>query len=241
MRCVCKDMGGNFGTRNFFFPEYALLPWAANKIGRPVKWTCDPREAFLSDYQGRDLLVEAELALDKDGNFLAIRGSNISNVGAHAAAFVSLRKGLGLMSGVYRIPVGYFRGRAVVTNTVPTTPYRSAGRPEAIYVIERLVDLAARQCGFDPVELRRRNMIPPEAQPFANPLGLTYDNGRYARGDGEGAAARRLCRLPRAQGGGAAARQAARHRRRRTISRSPAAIRASAPRSPCSPTARSSW
>ncbi len=180
VRCVCKDMGGNFGTRNFFFPEYALLPWAAKKIGRPVKWTCTRTEAFLSDYQGRDLLVEAELALDKDGKFIAIRGSNVSNVGAHAAAFVSLRKGLGLMSSVYTIPVGYFRGRAVVTNTVPTTPYRSAGRPEAIYVMERLVDLAARQCGFDPVALRRRNMIPPEAQPFANPLGLTYDNGRYA-------------------------------------------------------------
>jgi aerobic carbon-monoxide dehydrogenase large subunit len=179
VRCACKDMGGNFGTRNFFFPEYALIAWAARRIGRPVKWTCERREAFLSDYQGRDLTVEAELALDKDGNFLAIRGSNVSNLGAHAAAFVSLRKGLGLMSSVYRIPAGYFRGRGVVTNTVSTTPYRSAGRPEAIYVMERLVDLAARQCGFDPVELRRRNMIPPEAQPFANPLGLTYDNGRY--------------------------------------------------------------
>jgi aerobic carbon-monoxide dehydrogenase large subunit len=182
VRCACKDMGGNFGTRNFFFPEYALLPWAARKLGRPVKWTCERREAFLSDYQGRDLTVEAELALDKDGNFLALRGSNISNLGAHAAAFVSLRKGLGLMSSVYRIPAGYFRGRGVLTNTVPTTPYRSAGRPEAIFVMERLVDLAARQCGFDPVELRRRNMIAPEAQPYANPLGLTYDNGRYREG-----------------------------------------------------------
>jgi carbon-monoxide dehydrogenase large subunit len=182
VRCACKDMGGNFGTRNFFFPEYALLPWAARRVGRPVKWTCERREAFLSDYQGRDLTVTAELALDKDGNFLALRGSNISNIGAHAAAFVSLRKGIGLMSSVYRIPVGYFRGRAVVTNTVSTTPYRSAGRPEAIFVMERLVDLAAAQCGFDKVELRRRNMIPPEAQPYSNPLGLTYDNGRYREG-----------------------------------------------------------
>jgi aerobic carbon-monoxide dehydrogenase large subunit len=182
VRCVCKDMGGNFGTRNFFFPEYALLPWAAKKLGRPVKWTCERREALLTDYQGRDLTVEAELALDTEGNFLAVRGSNVSNVGAHAAAYVSLRKGLGLMSNVYMIPVAYFRGRAVVTNTVSTTPYRSAGRPEAIYVMERLVDLAADQCGFDPVALRRRNMIPPEAQPYANPLGLTYDNGRYQEG-----------------------------------------------------------
>jgi aerobic carbon-monoxide dehydrogenase large subunit len=177
--CVCKDMGGNFGTRNFFYPEYALLAWAARRIGRPIKWTCERSEAFLSDYQGRDLTVEAELALDQEGNFLAVRGSNLSNLGGHAAAFVSLQKGLGLMPSVYRIPVGYFRGRGAVTNTVSTTPYRSAGRPEVIFVIERLIDLAADQLGLDPVALRRRNMIPPEAQPFANPLGITYDSGRY--------------------------------------------------------------
>jgi aerobic carbon-monoxide dehydrogenase large subunit len=179
VRCLCEDMGGNFGTRNFFYPEYALLTWAARRVGRPVKWTCERSEAFLSDYQGRDLTVEAELALDEEGNFLAVRGSNLSNLGGHAAAFVSLQKGLGLMSSVYRIPVGYFRGRGAVTNTVSTTPYRSAGRPEAIFVIERLIDLAADQLGLDPVALRRRNMIPPAAQPYANPLGITYDSGRY--------------------------------------------------------------
>jgi carbon-monoxide dehydrogenase large subunit len=179
VRCVCQDMGGNFGTRNFFYPEYALLAWAARRVGRPVKWTCDRSESFLSDYQGRDLTVEAELALDNEGNFLAVRGSNLSNLGGHAAAFVSLQKGLGLMSNVYRIPVGYFRGRGAVTNTVSTTPYRSAGRPEAIFVIERLIDLAADQLRLDPVALRLQNMIPPEAQPYANPLGITYDSGRY--------------------------------------------------------------
>ncbi len=161
------------------FPEYALLAWAAKRIARPVKWTCERREAFLSDYQGRDLTVEAELALDEAGNFLALRGSNLSNVGAHTAAFVSLRKGLGLVSSVYRIPVGYFRGRCAVTHTVSTTPYRSAGRPEAIFIMERLIDIAADTYGIDPVELRRRNLIPPQAQPYANPLGLTYDNGNY--------------------------------------------------------------
>jgi carbon-monoxide dehydrogenase large subunit len=93
VRCVCEDMGGNFGTRSFFYPEYALLVWAARRVGRPVKWTCERSEAFLSDYQGRDLSVEAELALDKDGNFLAVRGSNLNNLGGHAAAFVSLQKG----------------------------------------------------------------------------------------------------------------------------------------------------
>jgi carbon-monoxide dehydrogenase large subunit len=179
VRCVCGDMGGNFGTRNFFYPEYALLAWAARRVGRPVKWTCERSEAFISDCQGRDLTVEAELALDKEGNFLAVRGSNLSNLEAHAAAFVSLQKGLGLMSSVYRIPVGYFRGRGAVTNSVSTTPYRSAGRPEAIFVIERLIDLAADQLGFDPITLRRQNIIPSAAQPYANPLGITYDSGRY--------------------------------------------------------------
>ncbi|MGH7153547.1 MAG: xanthine dehydrogenase family protein molybdopterin-binding subunit, partial [Acetobacteraceae bacterium] len=174
------EMGGNFGTRNFFYPEYALLPWAARRLGRPVKWTGDRSESFLSDYQGRDLAVEAELALDVDGNFLAVRSSNLSNLGAYAASFVSLQKGLGLLSGVYRIPLGYARGRGAVTNTAPTTPYRSAGRPEVIFVIERLIDLAANRLGIDPVALRRRNMIPPGAQPYGNPFGLTYDSGNYA-------------------------------------------------------------
>src|SRR5437762_1175822 len=159
--------------------EYALLAWTARRVGRPVKWTCERSEAFLSDYQGRDLTVEAELALDNNGNLLAVRGSNLSNLGAHAAAFVSLQKGLGLMSNVYRIPVGYFRGRGAVTNTVSTTPYRSAGRPEAIFVIERLIDLAADQLGFDPISMRRQNMIPSAAQPYTNPLGITYDSGHY--------------------------------------------------------------
>ncbi|HEV2099105.1 MAG TPA: molybdopterin cofactor-binding domain-containing protein, partial [Stellaceae bacterium] len=141
---------------------------------------CERHESFLSDYQGRDLTVEAELALDREGNFLAVRGSNLSNLGGHATAFGPLQKGLGLMSNVYHIPTGYFRGQGAVTNTVSTTPYRSAGRPEAIFVIERLVDLAAGRLGLDPAALRRRNMIPPAAQPYRNPLGVTYDSGRYA-------------------------------------------------------------
>jgi carbon-monoxide dehydrogenase large subunit len=179
VRVVCEDMGGNFGTRNFFYPEYALIAWAARRTGRPVKWLCERGEAFLSDYQGRDLTVEAELALDAHGNFLGLRGKNLSNLGAHAASFVSLNKGLGLISSVYHIPAAYFRGRGAVTNTAPTTPYRSAGRPEVIFVIERLIDLAADRLGVDPVALRRRNMIPPAAQPYRNPFGLTYDSGHY--------------------------------------------------------------
>ena len=199
VRVLCRDMGGNFGTRNLFYPEYALLAWAARRLGLPVKWTCERHKSFLSDWQGRDLTVAAELALDADGNFLAVRGVNLSNLGAHAVAFGPLQKGLGLMSSVYRIPNAYFRGRGALTNTAPTAPYRSSGRPEAIFVIERLIDLAADQMGLDPVVLRHRNLIPPEAQPFTNPLGVTYDSGHYQEAmetalvlaDREGFAARR--------------------------------------------------
>jgi carbon-monoxide dehydrogenase large subunit len=179
VRVVCGDMGGNFGTRNYFYPEYALLPWAARRVGCPVKWTCERSEDFLADYQGRDLTAEAELALDAEGGFLALRGTNLSNLGAQAASYVALQKGLSIASGVYRIPAAHFRGRAAVTNTAATTPYRSAGRPETMFVIERLVDLAADRLGTDPVQLRRRNLVPPSAQPFTNPLGVTYDGGHY--------------------------------------------------------------
>jgi carbon-monoxide dehydrogenase large subunit len=179
VRVVARDVGGNFGTRNAFYPEFALLAWAARRVGRPVKWTGERHECFLSDYQGRDLFVEAELALDEHGKFLALRGSNLSNVGAHTVSFVPLTKGVGLMTGVYDIAAACFRARAVNSNTPPTNSYRSAGRPEAMFVIERLIDLAARAHGFDRVELRRRNLIAPDIMPYANPLGLTYDNGAY--------------------------------------------------------------
>lgn len=178
-RCVFGDMGGNFGTRNAFYPDYALMPWAARRVGRPVKWTASRQECFLSDYQARDMASIAELALDADGRFLALRGENVVNVGAYVAYFWPLRKGLSLMQGVYDIPAVHFRGHAVLTNTVPTAVYRSAGRPEAIYMIERLIDLAADQCGFDRVELRRRNLIAPQAMPHTTAVGVTYDSGDY--------------------------------------------------------------
>jgi len=181
VRVVVNDIGGNFGTKNSVFPEHPLLVWAAKKIGRPVKWTCERTEAFLSDYQGRDLVSETELALDAQGNFLALRGSNLSNIGAYAASIIPLRKGVGIMSGLYRIPVAHFQARAVLSNTPPTIPYRSAGRPEAMFVIERLIDMAADVHGFDPIELRRQNLIRPRELPYRNPTGVTYDNGEYER------------------------------------------------------------
>ena len=178
--CLFGDMGGNFGTRNAFYPEYALMPWAAKKVGRPVKWTASRRECFLSDYQARDLFSEAELALDADGRFLALRGTNIMNLGAQTVFFWPLRKGLSMMQSVYAIPAVHFHGHAVLTHTAPTAVYRSAGRPEAIYVIERLIDLAADAHGFDRVALRRQNLIPSDAMPFTNAVGVTYDSGDYA-------------------------------------------------------------
>jgi carbon-monoxide dehydrogenase large subunit len=180
-RCVFGDMGGNFGTRNAFYPEYALLPWAARKVGRPVRWTASRLECFMTDYQARDLASHAELALDEQGNFLALRGVNTMNLGAHTVYFWPLRKGLSMMQSVYRIPAVHFHGHAVLTHTAPTAVYRSAGRPEAVFMIERLIDIAADTLGFDRVELRRRNLIPPDALPFTNGVGVTYDSGDYPR------------------------------------------------------------
>jgi carbon-monoxide dehydrogenase large subunit len=199
IRVVARDTGGNFGTKNSFFPEFVLVAWASKRLGRPVKWTCERGEAFLSDYQGRDLTVRAELALDAEGRFLALRASNLSNAGAHSASHVPLSKGASIITSVYRFPAAHVRARAVLSNTPPTTPYRSAGRPEAIFVVERLIDLAARELGFDRVELRRRNLVPESAMPFRNPFGLVYDSGAYGKAmaaalalaDWDGFAARR--------------------------------------------------
>ncbi|MGB7078927.1 MAG: molybdopterin cofactor-binding domain-containing protein, partial [Xanthobacteraceae bacterium] len=136
-------------------------------------------EAFVSDYMGRDLTVSAELALDADGKFLALRTDNLSNVGAHSGSYVPLVKGVGLATSAYRIPASHIAARAVLSTTMSTTPYRSAGRPEVIYVIERLIDKAAQEHGFDRVSLRRKNLIPPSALPYKNAQGITYDNGTY--------------------------------------------------------------
>jgi carbon-monoxide dehydrogenase large subunit len=179
VRVTAGEVGGNFGTRNSCYPEFALVAWAARRLGRPVKWTADRREAFLADYQGRDLVAHAELALDREGTFLGFRGANTSNVGAHAVSFHPLNKGMGLTGTVYRLPATCVRGRAVVTNTSPTTPYRSAGRPEIMFVTERLIDLAARRHGFDRLELRRRNLVPASAMPYRNGVGVVYDSGDY--------------------------------------------------------------
>ena len=199
VRMVMHDVGGNFGTRGASNPEFSLVCWAARRVGRPVKWRGERSEAFLADYQARDLAVDAELAIDADGNFLAMRGCNTSNVGAYATSFGPLVKGVEIMTSLYHVPVVHVRARAVMTNTAPTRPYRSSGRPEVMFVMERLIDLAARQCGFDRIELRRRNLVPESAMPYRNPFGMVYDSGAYHRvmqralelGDWAGIAARR--------------------------------------------------
>jgi carbon-monoxide dehydrogenase large subunit len=199
VRIIAKDVGGNFGTRNAFYVEFALVSWAARRFAKPVKWTCDRSEAFLSDYGGRDLEVTAELAIDADGTFLAIRSTNLSNVGAYSVSYGPLTKGVELLTSVYRVPLAHIRAEAIFTNTPPTNSYRSSGRPEAMFVMERLIDLAARKLDLDRVEIRRRNLIPSTSSAYTNAMGLTYDRGAYestmdlalARADWDGFEARR--------------------------------------------------
>src|SRR4029077_5684403 len=150
------------------YAEFGLVAWAARKVGRPVKWIIERHESFLSDYQARDLAVEAELALDAKGKFLAMRGSNLGNLGGHTTNFAMVQKGVQMMSSIYRMPAAHFRARATLSHTSPTRPYRSAGRPEVIFVMERLIDLAARECGYDRVTLRRRNLVTAKQTAYHN-------------------------------------------------------------------------
>jgi aerobic carbon-monoxide dehydrogenase large subunit len=179
LRVLSYDVGGNFGTRNRVFVEFGLVLWAARKLRRAVKFTATRSEAFLSDYQGRDLVSKVELALRADGKFLGMRATNISNVGARAVSFSPLSKGSGLIPGTYDIPAVTLRALAVYTNTMPTQAYRSSGRPEVTFAIERLIDEAARELGFDRIKLRRKNLIKPSAMPYRNAVGMLYDSGRY--------------------------------------------------------------
>ena len=179
VRVLSFDVGGNFGTRNRLYVELALVVWASRRLGRPVKYTSTRSEVFLSDFQGRDLLTRVALALRADGRFLGLRVDNVSNVGARCASLSPLSKGSALVTGSYDIPAARLRSRAVFTNTMPTNAYRSSGRPEVTYAIERLVDEAARRLGIDRVALRRMNLIAPEAMPYPNAVGARYDSGTY--------------------------------------------------------------
>lgn len=180
LRIVAPDVGGGFGSKIFLYAEDVALTWAAKKIGRPVKWTAERSESFVSDAHGRDHVTKAELALDKDGKFLAMRVHTTANMGAYLSTFASSVPTIlyaTLLAGQYTTPAIYAEVKAVFTNTVPVDAYRGAGRPEATYVVERLVETAAREMNIDPAELRRRNFI--TSFPYATPVGLTYDTGDY--------------------------------------------------------------
>ncbi len=180
LRIVAPDVGGGFGSKIFLYAEDVALTWAAKKIRRPVKWTAERSESFVSDAHGRDHVTKAELAMDKDGKFLAMRVHTTANMGAYLSTFASSVPTIlyaTLLAGQYTTPAIYAEVKAVFTNTVPVDAYRGAGRPEATYVVERLVETAAREMKLDPAEIRRRNFI--TSFPYATPVGLTYDTGDY--------------------------------------------------------------
>jgi carbon-monoxide dehydrogenase large subunit len=179
LRFINPDTGGGFGPRNNLYPEQAAVAWAAHRVGRPVKWTSDRTEAFLTDYQGRDMVTNARLALNRDGRILAIAFDHIGAVGGQTVTYVPLSNAYRVATTVYDIPLLYMRCRAVMTNTVPIAPFRGAGRPEATLVIERLIDSAAARLGIDRVELRRRNLIKRRQLPYRTASGLTYDSGDF--------------------------------------------------------------
>jgi carbon-monoxide dehydrogenase large subunit len=184
LRIVTGDVGGGFGMKIFCYPEYAAVLFAARALKRPVKWTPDRSDAFMTDTHGRDHVTHAELAVDANDRFLAIHVKTIANLGAylsHYGPFIPTLAGSHLLPGVYAIPAMLCEVQGVYTNTAPVDAYRGAGRPEAAFVIERLVDEAARQLGLSPAELRRKNFIPPSAMPYRTAGSVDYDSGEFAR------------------------------------------------------------
>jgi carbon-monoxide dehydrogenase large subunit len=181
LRVITPDVGGGFGPKVFVYREYPLVLEAARRLGRPVKWTCDRTEHFLTDAQGRDNLVEAEMAMDGNGRFLALRVRNRANMGAYAHQFGPAIPWIGssMSTGVYDIPALDVSITGVYTNTCPVDAYRGAGRPEAAFLIEKLVDACARDLGHAPDEIRRRNFIRPEQFPYRTPTGRVYDVGEF--------------------------------------------------------------
>jgi carbon-monoxide dehydrogenase large subunit len=183
VRVIAGDVGGSFGLRGSVYPEQLLVLWASKRVGKPVKWTAERSEAHLTDFQGRDNYSVAKLAMDADGNFLGMHVRTLAALGA----FVTTGgngppvNNLGTLAGTYKTPAIHVEVSGVFTNTTPTSPYRGAGRPEAAYIIETLVEEAAKKLGRDPADLRRQNTIPPEAMPFKTGLVFTYDCGEFEK------------------------------------------------------------
>src|SRR5580698_1808118 len=182
LRVVAPDVGGGFGSKIYHYAEEAIVTWTSAKVRRPVKWTAERTESFMSDAHGRDHVSTAEMAIDAQGTFLALRVSTQANMGAYLSTFapcVPTYLYATLLAGTYKTPVIYCEVKAVFTNTVPVDAYRGAGRPEATFLLERLVDAVAHDTGIDRVELRRRNFIPADAFPYQTPVALQYDSGDY--------------------------------------------------------------
>ena len=176
VRVVSKDVGGGFGMRNFLYPEHALIAFASRRFKRPVKWTASRADCFASDIQGRDFVTAARLGLDEEGRFLAIKIEHLYNVGGVTVSYVPLSNSMRLITGCYRFDGAYLSGKAVVTNTVPTGPYRGAGRPETYFNLERLIDIAAAETGMDRFDLRRRNIITPDELPYTTALDIPINS-----------------------------------------------------------------
>ncbi|WP_267177737.1 xanthine dehydrogenase family protein molybdopterin-binding subunit [Sneathiella aquimaris] len=184
VRVITPDVGGAFGMKLFFYSELASVVWASRKIGKPIKWIGERSDAFLSDTQGRDHVTKAELAFDDNHKILGMRVHTYANLGAYLSSFgpmIPTMAALKVLPGVYDIPALHYHCTGVFTNTVPVDAYRGAGRPEAIYVIERLMDTAANELGIGPEELRRKNFIPVEAIPYTTATGCIYDSGEFER------------------------------------------------------------
>src|SRR5262249_32145005 len=182
LRVIAPDVGGGFGYKGKLYPEEAIVAWAARRLDRPVRWSARRAESFLADNQGRDHLTQAELALDAEGHFLALRVRTWANLGAYVSSFgAAIPSAIysSLLAGVYRTPAILVESTGLFTNTVPTDAYRGAGRPEACYVLERLADRAARELRIDRAEIRRRNLIASSEMPYKTPIGPTYDCGDF--------------------------------------------------------------
>ena len=210
VRVVTPDVGGGFGMKAYIYPEYAMVAWMSRKLGRPVKWTCERSDAFISDTMGRDHVTEAALAFDEDRRIIGMRVATTANMGAYLsfyAPIIPTGAAVKVLPGIYDVKSLHYRVKGVLTNTTPVDAYRGAGRPESIYLLERLIDQAAREFGEDPPELRRRCMIPPGDMPFETTAEEVYDSGDFARvmdaamakADWQGFPARRAEALSRGQ------------------------------------------
>ncbi|MGB2410129.1 MAG: xanthine dehydrogenase family protein molybdopterin-binding subunit, partial [Candidatus Puniceispirillaceae bacterium] len=182
LRVVAPDVGGGFGSKIYVYPEEAVCTWASKKLQRPVKWTADRSESFLADAHGRDHINKVRMAIDKDNRITGLRVDTVANIGSYLSAFSVVTPTIlhaPLLSGCYQIPAIYTNVKGMATTTAPVDAYRGAGRPEATYLLERVMDAAARQIGMDPAAFRRLNFIPKDAFPYQTPVALQYDIGDY--------------------------------------------------------------